>query len=149
MLRRIIPVRFDACGCHKQDAAQPIQTGVRLIYFPMEGAGSIFVVFGFEQFSIGNYRERLFYSSRELGGEEIIRMVITGKPIVVVLSFSLRPNLLRLRGIISSWFDESERCPNQTRKLRLRTIGVVVNYKCDFLGGLIWTVEFDSQLLVW
>src|SRR6185295_18912641 len=92
-------------------------TGVWLLYFPMEGARSILVVFGFEELSVRNHRQRFFHSSRNFRREEIIWMVITRKPIVIVFTFSLRPNLFWPRRIVRRWLDESERRPNQTGKL--------------------------------
>src|SRR6266508_184842 len=114
-----------------------------LIYLPVKCPCPIIVVSGIEQLSIGNDRERLLNGGRNFGCEEIIRMIVNRKPIVVVLAFSLRPDLLGTSRVVRRRFDKSQGRSYQPGNPILRAISMIFSDYRQFVSRLISAAERD------
>src|SRR6266498_430758 len=118
-----------------------------LVYLPVKCPSSIIVVSGVEQLSIGNDRQRLLNGGRNFGCEEIIRMIVNRKPIVVVLTFSLRPDLLRTCRVVRRRFDKSQGRSYQPGNPILRAISMIFSDYRQFVSRLISAAARAPQSL--
>jgi hypothetical protein len=71
-------------------------------------------------------------------GSEVVRMTVTGKPIVVIFSLALRPYLARSRGIVRIRLDEGQSSSEAANpSCGCRSVRVVVN---DDVQRVIWLI---------
>ncbi len=84
---------------------------MRNINLPVEGASPILVLLRFNQISVRDDNVRLRDRGEQFAGDEVVGMIVAGKPVVIVFGFALRPDLTRSAGVIIRRLDICQTLP--------------------------------------
>ena len=72
-------------------------------------------------------------------------MIEAGKPLVVRLGFSLRPNLTRARRIAGARLDKIQTTTAQATAPRRRLVRMIRNHELQFFVGLVRAISDEGE----